>query len=285
MKKEEKQIIANKLKSYVSRFDSQNKASNTLKGVSSATISQVLNSKWELISDEMWRTINSQLDGSEEWQIVQTRDFNMMSKLLLDSQENSLVYAVVGEAGSGKSEAIKQYTKTYKRAYMLRCSEFWNRKYFLSELLQAMGRDSSGLTVAEMMQEVISTLLKQDKPLIALDEVDKLTDQVLYFFITIYNELEDRCGIIMCATDHLAKRIKKGVKLNKKGYKEIYSRIGRQFIELNGVGYTDVIQVCNANGITSTSDIKSIYKNCEDDLRRVKRKIHAFKKLQNQTAT
>ena len=42
-----------------------------------------------------------------------------------------------------------------------------------------------------------------------LDEADKLSDQVLYFFISLYNKLEDRVGIILCATDYLEKRIKK----------------------------------------------------------------------------
>jgi hypothetical protein len=116
-----------------------------------------------------------------------------------------------------------------------------------------------------------------ESPLLILDEADKLSDQVLYFFITLYNQLEDHCGIVLIATDHLQKRINRGLKLNRKGYKEIYSRIGRKFVELHGVGSTDVAQICMANGINDTKQIKEIYNDCEGDLRRVKRKIHAFK--------
>jgi DNA transposition AAA+ family ATPase len=281
IKETEKQRIVEKLKGHVAKYDSQNKASNALKGISSATVSQMLNNNWVLISDEMWRKANAQIECSNEgWTLVETRDYKILTALLGDSQQTSQAYAVTGEAGSGKTNALRQYSNNNKRAYFLRCNEYWNRKYFLAELLIAMGRDASGLTVAEMMQKVVKTLQRQENPIIMMDEADKLSDQVLYFFITIYNELEDKCGLILCATDHLAKRIEKGLKLNKKGYKEIYSRIGRHFIELKGVGFTDVHQICVANGVTDKSAIKSIYKDSEDDLRRVKRKIHAFKMQQ-----
>lgn len=280
---EKKQEIAEKLKLYVNRHDSQNKAANTLKGVSNAIVSQVLNQKWEKISDEMWRKIDAQMDGSNNgWQTVQTRDFKLITQLLSDAQATNQVFAVTGAAGSGKSFALKQYAKKNTRAYLLCCNEYWNRKYFLAELLISMGRDASGLTVAEMMQEVVKTLQKQENPIIIMDEADKLTDQVLYFFITLYNELEDQCGLVLCATDHLSKRIKKGLRLNKRGYQEIYSRIGRKFIELKGVGFTDVTQICVANGVDKKATIKRIYHDCEEDFRRVKRLIHASKMI-NQT--
>ncbi|MEG2791945.1 MAG: ATP-binding protein, partial [Odoribacter sp.] len=98
-------------------------------------------------------------------------------------------------------------------------------------------------------------------------------------FITLYNQLEEHCGIVMCATDHLQKRIKRGLKLNKKGYKEIFSRIGRKFVELDGVCTSDVVSICIDNGITDKTTIKEIIEDCEWDLRRVKRKIHALKQL------
>lgn len=272
-----KQQIAEKLRDYVARYESQNKAAKSL-GVSSATISQAQNNNWELISDEMWRNIGAQVGYNEnEWAAVETRDFRSISMLLADAQTFSNVFAITGEAGSGKSFALRQFESANKRVYLLQCNEFWNRKMFLQELLSAIGRDSSGYTVGEMMNEAVRILKVQQSPLIIMDEADKLSDQVLYFFISLYNQLEDHVGIVLCATDHLAKRIRRGLKLNKKGYKEIYSRIGRKFIELNGPGTADIASICIANGITEKSRIKEIYEKSESDLRRVKRLIHASK--------
>ncbi len=278
--------ITQKLRLYCDRHGSQNKAANTLKGISSATISQLLNQNWDLITDEMWRNLASQIGWNQNtWEVVQTRDYKLVTKLLTDAQDYSNVFAITGEAGSGKSVAVRQYADGNKNAYLLCCNEYWNRKFFLTELLTAMGRDYSGLTVAEMMQEAVQLLKKQSNPILIMDEADKLSDQVLYFFITIYNQLEDNCGIVMCATDHLSKRIRKGLKLNKKGYKEIYSRIGRKFIELKGVSSSDITQICLANGIQDKKKIRAITEDSEMDLRRVKRKIHTEKKIMDTTAS
>lgn len=279
-----KQQITERLKEYVSRFGSQNKAANSLRNISSATVSQVMNNNWELISDEMWRSLGSQVGWNASEKVnVETRDYKLLTSLLEDARINSNVLAVTGESGGGKSVTLRLYAERNPRVYLLSCAEYWNRKMFMQELLSSMGRDYSGFTVAEMMSEVVRGLKAKERPLVILDEADKLSDQVLYFFITLYNLLEDRCGIMLCATDHLSKRIRRGLKLNKKGYKEIYSRIARKFIELQGVSASDITAICLANGITERKAIREIIEDSECDLRRVWRKIHASRIEDNDT--
>lgn len=273
-----KNQVKEKLVLFIAQKGSQNKAANSLNGVSSALLSQIMNDNWESISETMWRNVASQIGhSSKEWVCVETTDFKIISQFLNDAQQNANVFAITGDAGSGKSKTFELYIQDNKNSYLLSCAEYWNRKEFLVQLLTAMGVDYSGFTVAEMMNEIVKKLKSQQDPLIILDEADKLPDTVLYFFITLYNRLEDHCGIVMCATDHLSKRISKGIKLNRKGYKEINSRIGRKFIELKGVNFTDVTQICIANGVEDSKSIKEIFNDAEGDLRRVKRKIHAVK--------
>ncbi len=278
MKTAEKEQIRAKLAEFCDVKGGRNKAAATMRGVSAATLSQVMNGNWELISDEMWRTIASQIGyDPRAWVVVETRGYKRMSGLLRDAQESSLVFAVTGDAGCGKSEAIKCYAATNRNVYNLSCSEYWNRKHFMVELLQNMGIDATGSTVPEMMAEAVAVLKRKDSPLVVLDEADKLSDQVLYFFISLYNKLEDHVGIILCATEYLEKRIKKGVGTNRKGYKEIYSRVGRRFIPIQLANSEDIAAVCVANGVTDTKIINDIIDDCENDLRRVKRKVHAVK--------
>ena len=272
-----KQQISNALRGYCERYDSQAKAANSLKNVSPATVSQMLNGKWELIRDDMWRNVAAQIGWKEEkWNAVATRDFTTLTRILGDVKDNALVMAVTGDAGSGKTFALKQYTESNKQVYMLCCNEYWNRKAFLNELLQAMGRDASGLTVNDMMLEAVRYLKMQESPLLILDEADKLSDKVLYFFISLYNALEGECGMLMVATSHLELRIRKGVKANRKGYNEIWSRIGRKCVTLKGVSAADITAVCEANGVTDRRDIDLVINDSESDLRRVRRKIHAI---------
>lgn len=144
-----------------------------------------------------------------------------------------------------------------------------------------MGREADGMNLPEMMQRVVIELKSTDNPLIILDEADKLADNVLLFFITLYNELEDHAGIILMATHFLERRIKRGVAAQRKGYREIYSRIGLRFIELEITSYQDVSSVCTMNGVEDERTILAISKDCDGDIRRVKRLVIANKRAQN----
>lgn len=279
MRTEEKQQIAEQLKQYCQQKGSQNKAANSMKSVSAATISQILSGKWDLISDEMWRTVSAQCGLEKKaWSVVPTRAYKRMLFSLENAKEDSLVMAIIGNAGCGKTEAIKNYAAATRNVFHLCCSEYWNRRTFMVKLLQCMGIDYTGSTVSDMMDDIIANLKKIEKPLVVLDEADKLSDQVLYFFISLYNQLEDHCGIILCATDYLEKKVKKSLRIKRKGYEEIYSRIGRKFVSLDVVNGEDIAAVCVANGITEAKDIQNIIDESECDLRRVKRAVWSLAK-------
>ncbi len=280
MTQEQKTQIADQLRAYCAQKGSQNKAANSLNGVSSATISKVLSGSWETIADDMWRSIAAQTGTTEAkgWQVVKTRAYSTMTFTLESAQRDSLVAAVIGEAGSGKTEAIKTYTAQGRNVYHMVCSEYWNRRTFMQKLLRNMGTTIGGTTVSDMMDNIVDTLKRKDAPLIVLDEADKLSDQVLYFFISLYNQLEGQCGIILTATGYLKARVEKGLRLNRKGYAEIYSRIGRKFVELPLLNSKDIAGVCVANGVSDAKTINSIVDGCDGDLRRVKRSAWAVLK-------
>lgn len=276
MKKEE--IVA-QLRSYVARKGSQKKAANSMDGVSSATINKMLNgTDWETISEEMWRSVAQQTrTKSEGWQLADTSVHRELSMLLSRAQQDALVAGVIGAAGSGKTETCREYADEHRNVYHITCGEHWNRRTFVSKVLKSMGANVAGYTINDMMEEVVDALSRADNPLLILDEADKLSDQVLYFFITLYNQLEGRCGIVLCGTQYLKARIARGVRLGKKGFEEILSRLGRRFFELAEIGEEDVALVCVANGIESDAKIRKITKESESDLRRVKRSVWAAK--------
>ncbi len=95
MRTEEKLLIKQTLAAYCEQKGSQKKAANSLRGVSAATVSQVLNDNWELITDDMWRNIATQIGyDPNRWVIVETRGYRRMTQLLSDAQAHSLVIRV-----------------------------------------------------------------------------------------------------------------------------------------------------------------------------------------------
>lgn len=276
-------MIRVRLGEYCEMKGSQKRAATSLVGVSPATVTQIVTGKWELINEKMWRSIAAQIGVKQtRWNIVETRNYRALSEIFADAQENALVLAVCGEAGTGKSLTAAHYGAENPNVYVLACSEYWNRKTFLRELLRVMGKNPAGDTVGDMVDDVVMALKRRENPLIILDEADKLSDQVMFFFITFYNKLEDYCGIVLMATDYLEKKVRRGLRLNKKGYKEIYSRIGRRFVAMPGLSATDISDVCRANGVEGLREIETVKKDCEGDLRRVKRKCHAFNRMRRQ---
>lgn len=258
---------------------SANKVCAEMPGVSSGTISQMRNHNWDLIADEMWRKVAAYTgSSSSEWNDAVTRQAIELNQFFTDSQAHSLVMAITAKAGTGKSHLAKKYEQENKNVFLLSCNEYWDKRWFLRELLSKMGKDHAGLTLPEMMYKTVQLLKGCENPIIIMDESDKLADNVLLFFITLYNKLENHCGIILMATHFLEKRIRRGVAMEKKGYREIYSRVGLKFIELEPITFPDVESICKANGIDDSKVIRTIYADCEGDLRRVRRLIFANKR-------
>lgn len=274
MEKKEKELIAVRLKDYCTQQGGQNKAANTLTGVSAATISKILNGDWDTIAEGMWHNVSKQIGlSSEGWTIVPTNVYEELTQLLSCAQQDSQVMAIVGSAGCGKSATIRQYVASHQEAYSITCSEYQNRTSWLSAVMEAMGLDPRGMSVAEKIGMVVRKLKRADRPLLILDEADKMSDQVLYFFITLYNELEDHCGVILSATQYLEKRLMKGLRVGRKGYEEVYSRVGRQCVHLSALSPEDVSLVCTANGLTDSRRVRRVADEAQCDLRRVKRAV------------
>lgn len=267
------------LERFIVQKGSQNQVAAGMAGVSAATLSQMRNHKWDQIGEDMWRKVAKYVGATANgWNYAETRNSKDLLQFFNDSQQFSLVLAITGKAGAGKSETAKKYELENKNAFLLSCNEYWDKRWFLRELLAKMGRDHAGLTLPEMMYKAVLLLKSIESPIIILDEADKLADNVLLFFITLYNELENHCGIVLMATHFLEKRIKRGVAMEKKGYKEIYSRVGLRFIELENTSYSDVEKICMANGLEENAIIRTISKECDGDVRRVRRLIFSHKR-------
>ena len=278
MTQDQKKQIQEQLRGYINRFGSQNKAANSI-GVSSSTISQILNDNWDNVADEMWRKISAQVGGKPQWEAVETKFFREFTTLLDDARRNSFVYAITAEAGSGKSFACKYYAASHRNVLHISCCEAWGVQAFLTEILKALGleRQVNNNSNLKMMTNIVSALKKADSPLIILDEGDKLSEKILYSLISLYNQLEEICGIVLCATDYLKTKIESGVETERQGYKELNSRIGGKFLDIPACKDTDIAAICNANGIDNTEIVAEIANTSDGDLRRVKRLIHAHK--------
>lgn len=279
---ERKKEIAEQLKAFVQKQGSQNRAAATL-NISSATLSTIVNDKWENISDTMWKSIRDQVSSKKtNWELVATPTFLDIMFGLETAQEEQISLWITSPAGSGKSTAAKHYKSENRNVIYLLCDEDMRKLSFATELARASGlRMTSTGTARDRMMGVIDHISEMDNPLIIFDEGDKLTDSLLYYFITVYNLLEGKAGIVFLSTDYMQKRMDNGLRRNHKGYQEISSRIGRKFFEAKETSANDISSICRANGIGDDMMIADVIKEAESygfDLRRVERKVKAMRR-------
>ncbi len=282
---QEKRGIQQQLISYSKGYDSQAKAANSLQGITSpGTFNQIVNGKFENISDKMFLKIRAAIAGgrTDGWRICGTAAFKDVETFLSDAQQYHNVSWIVAPAGIGKTTAAFEYAKTHRNVFVLPCSEDMHKADFVDELAKKIGIRNEGLTVRATLTRIVDEVVKLDRPLLVFDEGDKLTDSVMYYFISLYNALEDKCGIVFLSTPYIQKRMAKGLKLDRKGYEELYSRIGRRFVPLSSITEYEVNAICRNNGLTEEKAIATVVKESGDykksqlefDLRRVKKSTH-----------
>lgn len=267
-------------------------------GVSEATISQMVNGNWELIKSEMWLKVGHSLGYSESgWQIAETINYQKVANHCNLAKSNSLFMIISDKAGIGKSATLKNFAETYKSndAFYL-CSREWAKGDFLKELCTTLGIDTGKeYTKVDQIGMKVVKFFKQrskKKPLLIIDEADKLRDSALRWFIHLYNECEDEMSLIIAGTPHLEQKIIRGVRLKKLGFDELESRFGRAYISLIGATFNCVKQICSVNGVEDLATQKSIFDELKpvfkeiplgggqvtsvkviDDLRRLKRVV------------
>lgn len=278
-----KEAIKQELTNYCANVGSDNKAAKAL-GISNAYISHIKAGKWEVISEDMWRKISKLLNMklSEEWVHADTTQYVNISNMFYDAQKYANVYGITCEPGTCKTHTLDRYSKSCKNVFYVKCQRHTTDRVFLASILKTMGIRNAMVSSTGCLVQMTNQIERLDAPLIIIDEIEKVSNDVLLLFIDIYNACENKAGLIMLGTPNLSHRIEKGVANNKVGFNEILSRVGGKFVAVPPPSRKDATLVIRANGITDPVDINYILNDFGDgaetyDLRRIKRLVHKVK--------
>lgn len=259
------------------QFESQKKFADSLIDVSEATVINILKWKPEAdpgISNEMWRSVGFQVDWRKKAnQFVETQNAQTLILYYMLAQDYGEMFCVVGLQGRGKTFTAEWFSaRTRNRnVFMVKCKEVLNKKYFLIEILRSMGKRYEGMNLYELWQSIIYEVSRLENPLFIFDEIDKLPDNILSFFIQLYNELRFNCGFVLQGQPRFRERVKKGIEKGRAGYRELFSRFGSAYIELPNPSEKEVREICRANGITDAEEINRAVNESHGDLRRIDR--------------
>lgn len=276
----QKTQIASELATMASKL-SQNKIAIKA-GISAATINHMINGKWELIKEEMWRKVQVALKIDLDWIHADTTNYVGLTQLLTSIQKGAMSVAISMKEGRSKSHTYKRFERTHENVIYVECKNYWTKKTYVQSLLRSAGLSAEG-TVGELIEYFIEHVRSLHQPIIIIDQADKLKDPQLDLFMDFYNDL-DNCAFVLSGVPALQKRILRGVQRDKIGYRELYSRVGGKFISLPDASIKDVIAVCESNGVLNQDSIAEIFNESAGDMRRVRRGIERFHLLNKKAA-
>ena len=281
---DEKERIREKLLEYRDRFPSIEICANTLNQVSPTTIRNIIGQNYTNISDAMWRNVRSQIGGAGkvDWVYVNTTAVEDLKFIMRETKEEQGFTWAISPAGSGKTVAAALFMGEHKNVFHVQCDADMSKSDFAIELARAVGmRVNTQKKARRVIMEVCEYLAELEDPLIIFDEGDKLKDIIIAYFITIYNKLSEVAGVLFLSTDYMKKRMEDGLRYNKPGYQELWSRLGRKFYMVDSNTTNDVQYICIENGLSADADLQTVRNDAiaaDLDLRRVKKKVVAIRK-------
>ena len=238
---------------WITRLGSQSKVAEKI-GVSVTSLSLWLNGKYGADTAKMDAKIAAALGYQEDgWQVVTSiANYRKIEFVVKSCKQESMWMAISNKAGSGKTQTLEHlFNRDLSGSVIFIQAEEWNARQFLLELAErTCGVPKRSYTDIPTLLKLITEYLNRlaaDKPLLIIDEADKLRPAALRKLIPIYNRTEHRLGCVLAGTENLHKEIARGVRNNLKGYDEIDSRLGRTFIDLPGATEQEVRDICLAN--------------------------------------
>lgn len=270
-----KEQIKNDLYQFVTKVGSQNAASKQLTSVSNATISNILAGKWDNIAEPMWLSIQNQVK-SRGWMHYETTVSRMLSAIYADLKQYQEVRAIVAPAGSGKTHTAKRFCSLNANAFHIECDESMSRKDFLMEIITKLGITPNGRTIRRLLLAIVEHVLRLENPIFFFDEFDKLENKVFYFFISLYNKLEDKAAIVLQSTPYLKNRIATNVANGVKGYEEILSRVNSNVVELPKNRPEELKEIARLNGVSDELELSKIVNIADGNIRRIKTDVRVF---------
>lgn len=160
--------------------------------------------------------------------IIESDNFVTVNKACTEAQEFSVMTAIIGEPGFGKTSALRYFAKTHENVFYITVKKSMTAKIFYTKLLETIGYDN--IHKSNNIYHIIDSIayyLSQSKTryLIIIDEAGKLTHQKLLYLHDLRDAIATNAGIILAGPKYFEKNITEMVKKGVEGLPELNRRI------------------------------------------------------------
>ena len=151
--------------------------------------------------------------------VAETTTLEKMRRAITIAQDEADIAVIIGDAGTGKTTALRQYEKESHSALLIEVDPSFSQITLMNEIARALGVEAKGGQNA-VVERVIEALTGRDAVLI-IDEADYLSDSALELVRRIVND-KSKTGVVLVGLPRLEFKIRN----LRNDHQQLQSRIG-----------------------------------------------------------
>ena len=271
---QDKDSIAEAARRYIKSKEISQSAFASLVEVDRATISHILNGKYEIqagkgksasISDSKFLSIRRFLDGGKL--IIRTSNYKDINGTLAFCKRFHKYRIIDGQTGAGKTFACEQFKRNNPiGTYLIRCSGDLTAKELMEAMGTATGVGTEG-TRASIRVRVVEKLKRMEEPIIIFDEAENLKDSLYAMIKAVADDLKDIAGIVLIGANNSGhgyfEWMRRSAERKRGCFPQVFSRFKSHPTVLGSIGQGDIEEVCRHYGFDAQTRI-SLQESCKD---------------------
>ena len=246
-------------------------------GVSVAAVNQYLQNKYQGDVSKLDKAVVDMIkreklakESALDLGFVKTKTASRILEIVGLAHAMNECHVVIGEAGLGKTVALKHYAENHSNVIMLEIDPTYTAKTLLKALCEKLGLQA-GRTNAAMLDAVVDKL-KDSGRLIIVDEAELLAHQPL----EILRRIHDKAGVGLVLAG--MPRLRANLRGSRGEYKQLYSRVGCCLDLGEKISLEDCAQI--AQSALQTSDFnQEFYKFSKGNTRRLSKLLKGVYRL------
>jgi DNA transposition AAA+ family ATPase len=219
---------------------SQSKAAQAIgysSGVVSAYKSMTYNGNIKALEEriEAWLKREARRVSRIDVPTVETSVIAQMRKAIALAHDEADIAVIVGEAGTGKTTAIRRYEAESHSAFVVEVDPAFSKTVLIAEIARAIGVDSKGNSTV-VISRIVEALRERDSVLI-IDEADYLSDACLELLRRVINDKAET-GVVLVGLPRLEYKLRN----LRNDHEQLTSRVG-VFLKLDKMKKADAAKI------------------------------------------